>query len=146
MNINKATIVGRLVRDPEMKALPNGTKVVNISIATSRTWKDANGAKQESVEFHNAVAFAKIAEVIGQYLKKGQLIGVIGRLQTRSWDDKDSAKKMYRTEVVIEEMQMGPKAAGTTAPGGSTTGSTGEKKPDTIEYPEQDINPEDIPF
>jgi len=149
MNINQVTIVGRLTRDPEKKALPNGTSVVNASVATSRTWKDKNGQKQEDAEFHNVVAFGNTADIMAQYLKKGQLVGVIGRLQTRSWDDKDSGKKMYRTEIVVEQMQMGPKAGNA---GGGDTRSQADKDFDEMGKPEEDeqgkeaINPDDIPF
>lgn len=147
MNLNQVILIGRLVRDPELKALPSGTNVVNMSIATSRTWKDKNNAKQESVEFHNLVAFGKTADIIAQYLKKGQLVNVVGRLQTRSWDGKDGEKK-YRTEIMVESMQMGPRAANAT--GGAAPAKSGEttksSAPDTIEYPTEDINPEDIPF
>lgn len=145
MNINQATIVGRLTRDPEQKALPNGTAVTNFSLATSRTWKDKDGNKQEDVEYHNCVAFGKTAEIIGQYLKKGQLAGVIGRIQTRSWDDKDSGKKMYRTEIVVDQMQMGPKAGN-----GGDTRSQADKDFDAVgkDAPEEEgpVNPDDIPF
>jgi len=147
MNINQVTIVGRLTRDPEKKALPNGTSVVNASVATSRNWKDKNGAKQESAEFHNIVAFGTTADIMAQYLKKGQLVGIVGRLQTRAWDDKDSAKKMYRTEIIVESMQMGPKSAAATGTSQPSNSSPKKSKDlDTIEYPEDEINPDDIPF
>lgn len=151
MNINQVTIVGRLTRDPEKKALPNGTSVVNASVATSRTWKDKNGQKQEDAEFHNVVAFGNTADIMAQYLKKGQLVGIMGRLQTRSWDDKDSGKKMYRTEIVVEQMQMGPKAGNA---GGDTRSqadkdfdSYGKDEAPAAEGEGKDpINPDDIPF
>lgn len=150
MNINQVTIVGRLTRDPEKKALPNGTSVVNASVATSRTWKDKSDQKQEEVEYHNIVAFAKTADIMAQYLKKGQLVGIIGRLQTRTWDDKDSGKKMYRTEIVVDQMQMGPKAGNA----GGDTRSQADKdfdnygKDDPVEEggEEKPVNPDDIPF
>lgn len=128
MNLNQVTLIGRLTRDPEKKALPSGVSVTNFSLATSRTWKDANGEKKEEVEYHNLVAFGKTADVIAQYLKKGQLANVVGRLCTRSWDDKETAKKMYRTEVIVETMQMGPR------PGAGTAEPKVETKPDEIEY------------
>lgn len=144
MNINQVTIVGRLTRDPEMKALPNGTNVVNASIATSRTWKDQAGAKQESVEYHNIVAFGKTAEIMHQYLKKGQLVGIMGRLQTRAWDDKDSGKKMYRTEIMVENMQMGPRPQGEQVQ--AKTPNQQYKDLGGVDLPEDEINPDDIPF
>jgi single-strand DNA-binding protein len=155
MYINKALLYGNLTRDPELRSTPSGTKVCSFGMATNRTWKDQNGAKQESTEFHNIVAFGKQAEVIAQYLKKGQAIYVDGRIQTRSWDDKNSGEKKYRTEIVIENFQFGPKssgggsydgaAAGAAVAGGSAVKS---KQPEleTIEYPADDINPDDIPF
>lgn len=146
MNINQVTIVGRLTRDPEKKSLPSGKSVVNASIATSRTYKDANGQKQESTEFHNIVAFEKNADIMAQYLKKGQLVGVIGRLQTRAWDDKNTGKTMYRTEVIVEQMQMGPKA-------GNAGNDTQSKERSDFDNQESEtsaeadaINPNDIPF
>lgn len=148
MNINQVTIVGRLTRDPEKKALPNGTSVVNASVATSRTWKDKNGQKQEEAEFHNVVAFANTADIMAQYLKKGQLVGIIGRLQTRSWDDKESGKKMYRTEIVVDQMQMGPKSGNAGA--SQDDRSQADKDFDEMGKPEggeeKPINPDDIPF
>lgn len=110
MYLNKSIIVGNLTRDPELKALPSGQKVVSFSLATNRTWKDAEGAKQEAVEYHNLVAFGKQAEVIAQYCTKGSQLLVEGRIQTRSWEDKETTKKVYRTEIVVENFQLGSKA------------------------------------
>lgn len=141
MYINKAQIIGNLTRDPELKSLPNGTKVTSFSIATNRTWKDGNGAKQEAVEYHNAVAFGRTAEVIAQYCKKGNQILIEGRLQTRSWE-KDGIKN-YRTEIVVETFQFGAKPSGNGAPAKT---EPADQASDTIEYPEEDINPDDIPF
>lgn len=152
MYLNKAIIIGNLTRDPEMKALPSGIKVCNFSVATNRTWKDKDGKKQESTEYHNVVVFGRQAEIVAQYMKKGASIMVEGRLQTRSWDA-DGGKK-YRTEIVADTFQFGPKGAGG---GGNYGGGAGSdmspsapeiKAPEleTIEYPEDDINPDDIPF
>jgi single-strand DNA-binding protein len=149
MYINKVQLLGNLTRDPEMRALPNGTKVTSFSLATNRTWKDQNGAKQEAVEYHNVVSFAKPAELIAQYAKKGSSLYVEGRIQTRSWE-KDGEKK-YRTEIVVDTFQFGPRASGSTgtyeksasAPSAAPKQS---EEMDTIEYPDEDINPEDIPF
>ena len=144
-------IIGNLTRDPETKALPSGIKVCNFSVATNRTWKDKNGAKQESADFHNVVVFGRQAEIVQQYMKKGSSIMVEGRMQTRSWDA-DGGKK-YRTEIIADRIQFGPRAGGTG--GGGYAGGQGNpqdsepmKAPEleTIEYPEDDINPEDIPF
>lgn len=141
MNHNQATLIGRLTRDPEQKALPNGTAVTNFSLATGRTWKDKDGNKQEETEFHNCVAFGRTAEIIAQYLKKGQLAMIQGRIQTRSWEDKDTQKKMYRTEIIVEQMQMGPKAGNA----GASQEQTSDTEP-TEEKTDDDINPDDIPF
>ncbi len=151
MYLNKAIIIGNLTRDPDLKSLPSGIKVTSFSIATNRTWKDKNGAKQDATEFHNIVAFGKQAELIAQYMKKGSSIYVEGRMQTRSWDDKATGEKKYRTEIILEAFQFGPR---TTPGGGSYSG--GEPKADnhkesspevdTIQYPEEESNPEDIPF
>ncbi len=153
MYLNKVFLIGNLTRDPELKALPTGTKVASISMATNRSWKDQSGAKKESVEYHNVVAFARQAEVIAQYCKKGSSLYIEGRLQTRSWDAQDGSKK-YRTEIVLESFQFGPKGGGSSsgAPmGGSQSDAEapqGDAKADldTIEYPDEEINLEDIPF
>lgn len=142
MYLNKAIIVGNLTRDPELKSLPSGSKVATFSLATNRVWKDASGAKQESVDYHNIVVFGRQAETSAQYLKKGQSVLVEGRIQTRSWDAQDGTKK-YRTEIVADRVQFGPKAGGGSAP--ATNASKAEKE-DVIEYPAEEASPEDIPF
>ena len=109
MNVNKAIIVGRLTRDPELRTIQSGQTIASFSVATSRQWKDQSGQKQEKVDFHNVVAWGKQGEVIGQYFTKGQEIYVEGRLETQSWDDKESGKKMYRTEIVLEKFEFGAK-------------------------------------
>ena len=142
MYLNKVIIIGNLTRDPELKALPSGIKVATFSLATNRVWKDSNGAKQEAVDFHNIVVFGKQAETVAQYMKKGSSLLVEGRLQTRSWEDKNSGEKKYRTEIVADRTQFGPKAGGA-----SSTAKPDKKKELDEEYPgEEDINPEDIPF
>jgi len=149
MYLNKAILIGNLTRDPELRSTTGGTKVCSFSIATNRVWKDKNGARQESADYHNVVVFGRQAETVAQYMKKGSSILVEGRMQTRSWEDKTSGEKKYRTEVIADRTQFGPKGSGST--GGAS--STGAAKPtqnspevDAIEYPEEDINPEDIPF
>lgn len=156
MYLNKALIIGNLTRDPELRALPSGIQVASLSVATNRVWKDKNGAKQESSDFHNVVVFGRQAETSAQYLKKGQQVMVEGRIQTRSWDDKATGEKKYRTEIVADRVQFGNKPGGTGA--GSSMGA-GDSAPkasggksakadavDTIDYPTDEINPEDIPF
>jgi len=110
MNFNKAIIVGRLTRDPESRTLPSGQTVASFGLATNRVWNDREGGKKESTEFHNIVAFGKLADICSRYLNKGQLILIEGRIQTNSWEDKDGNKR-YRTEIIAENMQMGPRAA-----------------------------------
>lgn len=141
MNLNEVNLIGRVTRDPEKKALPNGTSVCSFSLATNRNWKDANGQKQEATDFHNIVAFAKTADIIAQYVVKGQLLFIKGRLSTRTWDDKDTQKKMYRTEVIVDRFEFGPKAGGATAQHEDAPADESG-----IDFPEDDINPEDIPF
>ncbi len=154
MYLNKAVIIGNLTRDPEVKALPSGFKVCSFSLATNRVWKDKNGAKQESVDYHNIVVFGRQAETAGQYLKKGSSALVEGRMQTRSWDGQDGQKR-YRTEIVADRVQFGTRAGGSSAPASSGTKSASsvddsaqkDAPPvDTIDYPEEEINPDDIPF
>ncbi len=160
MYLNKVLIYGNLTRDPELRALPSGSKVASMSIATNRVWKDQNGAKQESTEFHNVVVFSRQAEIAAQYLKKGSALFVEGRLQTRSWEA--DGQKKYRTEIVADRIQFGPKGSGTGGGGmggapmddggsesmSSGTGSKGGAKDQggAIDYPEEEINPDDIPF
>ena len=152
MYYNKAIIIGNLTRDPELKSLPSGIQVCTMSLATNRVWKDKNGAKQESVDYHNVVVFGRQAETAAQFLRKGASAMVEGRMQTRSWDGADG-KKNYRTEIVADRVQFGPRPSGPTASGSSTPSVQAPKSADqaappidTIEYPEEDINPEDIPF
>lgn len=147
MYLNKAIIIGNLTRDPELKSLPSGVQVTTFSVATNRVWKDKDGAKQESVEYHNMVVFGRQAETTAQYLKKGSSVLVEGRLQTRSWES-DGVKK-YRTEIVADRVQFGPRSSGETggssAPATSKSVSKGNDN-NAIEYPEEEINPDDIPF
>jgi single-strand DNA-binding protein len=152
MYLNKAIVIGNLTRDPELKSLPSGIKVCSFSLATNRVWKDKNGARQESADYHNVVVFGRQAETVAQFMKKGSSILVEGRMQTRSWDDKGTGEKKYRTEIIADRTQFGPRAGG--APSGGTTGGSdsgpkaeqGNDGGDSIDYPEEDINPEDIPF
>ncbi|MDD2935196.1 MAG: single-stranded DNA-binding protein [Candidatus Pacebacteria bacterium] len=152
MYLNKVIIIGNLTRDPELKSLPSGIQVANIGVATNRVWKDKDGNKQENTEFHNVVIFGRQAETTSQYLKKGSSVLIEGRLQTRNWEDKETGKKLYRTEIIAEVVQFGPRKEGTTgnyAWGGNaqqTQQQAPAKEIETIEYPAEEINPEDIPF
>ncbi|MCK4386717.1 MAG: single-stranded DNA-binding protein [Candidatus Pacebacteria bacterium] len=153
MFLNKVIIIGNLTRDPELRAIPSGAQITNFSVATNRVWKDKDGNKQESAEFHNITVYGRQAEAVAQYLKKGQSVLIEGRIQTRSWEDKETGKKMYRAEIIAERVQFGPKKDGAVSNfnSGSKPQNKGqENKPRTndegIEYPEEEINPEDIPF
>jgi single-strand DNA-binding protein len=104
-SVNKVILVGNLGKEPIMKYMPNGDAVCNFSIATSDTWKDKAGAKQERVEWHNIVMYRKLAEIAGEYLKQGAPVYVEGRLQTRKWQTKEGQDR-YSTEIIADQMQM----------------------------------------
>lgn len=104
--LNKVILIGNLGKDPEVRSLPSGQPVATWTMATSRRWRDKNGQKQEQTEWHQIVCFGKQAEIAGQYLTKGKQIYVEGRIQTRSWDDRNSGEKKYRTEIVCDNFQM----------------------------------------
>ena len=103
--VNKVIVIGNLGKDPEIRYTQGGDAVANFSVATSETWKDKSGTKQEQTEWHNIVAWRKLAEICGEYLKKGSKVFVMGKLQTRKWQDKDGNDR-YTTEIVASEMQM----------------------------------------
>lgn len=135
MNINHVTIVGRLTRDPESKALPSGLTVTTFSLATGYTFT-RDGKTVEETDYHTIVAFGKLGETSAKFLRKGQLAGVEGRLKTRSWEN--DGTKHYRTEILADRVQFGPK------PGQSEP--TERVEPEMPDYPDEEINPEDIPF
>lgn len=103
--LNKVMLIGHLGRDPEIRYMPSGDAMANLNIATTDTWKDKNGEKQERTEWHRIVMFGKLAEISGEYLKKGSQIYIEGRLQTRKWTDKSNVER-YTTEIVADRMQM----------------------------------------
>lgn len=145
MNLNKIFIIGRLTRDPETKALPSGQSVTSFSMATDNFYTDKSGQKQQQTEFHNIVAFGKLAEIASQYLTKGSLALIEGRLRTRSWQDSTGNQK-YRTEITAERLQLGPRSATNK---GENSGQTGnDKKQEDIPVIEEDgeIDVKDIPF
>jgi len=148
MYINKAFIYGNLTRDPELKSLPSGIAVATFSVATNRTYKDKDGNKQENVDYHNIVVFGRQAETVAQYIKKGSGLFIEGRMQTRSWEQ-DGVKK-YRTEVVADRVQFGPKSGGSAPQSAPQSTSNNNTPPPAnegpIDYPEDEINPDDIPF
>jgi len=142
-------VYGNLTRDPEMKALPSGMQVCSFALATNRIYNDRDGKRQEAVDYHNITVFGKQAENCAKYLTKGNSAYVEGSLRTNSWE-KDGVKH-YRTEIIADRVQFGPKGGGNS--GGATTGSSTGSKTDNNtgapvlpEYPTEDINPEDIPF
>ncbi|MBW3564576.1 MAG: single-stranded DNA-binding protein [Acidobacteria bacterium] len=105
-SVNKAILVGRLGRDPEIRSTPSGTTVAKFSIATDDRYTDREGQKQERTDWHNIVAFGRLAEICGQYLRKGKLVYIEGQIRHDSWDDKETGQKKYRTEIHAREMQM----------------------------------------
>lgn len=143
MDLNKAQLIGRVTQEIELKTTPNGQNVTNFSVATNRSWTDSTGAKQESAEFHNVVLWSKLAEIAGQYVKKGQKVFIEGRLQTRSWEGEDG-KKRYTTEIVGENLIMLDSA------GAKSTNSTqNTQKQETSSQntnSDEEVSVEDIPF
>ena len=160
-SVNKVILVGNLGRDPETRYMPDGGAITNISIATTSTWKDKSGEKQEATEWHRIAFFGKLAEIAGEYLKKGSQVYVEGKLRTRKWQDKDGQDK-YTTEIIADAMQMlgsrqgmGGEAGGSggggdyarSSGGGSVVGSTtkpaGAAKGGAAKFDDMD---DDIPF
>lgn len=146
MYLNQVILVGRLVNDPEIRSTPSGQNVCSFRLATNRIWTDRKtGQKKERAEYHNIVLWRRLAEIAHQFLTKGSLALIEGRLQTRSWQDPSGTTK-FRTEVVGRRMQLGPRAAGKLVPG------EGEEKPPEkeeipiIEEDEEEIDVKDIPF
>jgi single-strand DNA-binding protein len=117
-SLNKVLLIGNLGRDPEIRYLPNGEAVANFSIATTENWKDKNGDKQEKTEWHNIVMYRRLAEIAGQYLKKGSSIYIEGKIQTRKWQDKTSGADRYTTEIIADQLQMLGGRGGDQAGGG----------------------------
>jgi len=144
MNLNKVFLVGRLTRDPESKALPSGQSVTTFGMATDNFYYDKSNQKQQQTEFHNIVIFGKLADVASQYLNKGSLVLIEGRLRTRSWQD-SSGNQRTRTEITAERMQLGPKSAGKGTPSQTSQQPAKEDIP-IIEEKEGEIDVKDIPF
>jgi single-strand DNA-binding protein len=105
-SVNKAILIGRLGRDPETRSTPSGTTLTKFSIATDEKFTDRSGERQERTEWHNIIAWGKLGDICGQYLRKGSLVYIEGSIRTDTWDDKQTRKKMYRTEIVAQEMSM----------------------------------------
>ncbi|MFA6304238.1 MAG: single-stranded DNA-binding protein [Patescibacteria group bacterium] len=160
MDLNKAMIIGNITRDPEVRTTPGGQTVASFAVATNLVWKDQAGNKQEKAEFHNIVAWRKLAEIAGQYLKKGAKIYVEGRMQTRSWDDQATGVKKYRSEIIADNIIMLDRAGNAGGgrsnyePAGSPTSqpspvddyaqNSSPSRP--VASSEEEINVEDIPF
>lgn len=151
MNLNKVILIGRVTADIEVRSTSTNQSVANFSVATNRYWTDKAGAKQEGTEFHNIVAWGRQAELASQFLSKGSLVMIEGRLQTRTWKDKDEQTRRV-TEVICENMQFGPRGGGSNNPQTEGNSSSKEGFDDSLEenVPEvsvdDDIKPEDLPF
>lgn len=156
MNLNKAMIIGNLTRDPELRNTPTGQTVATFSIATNFIWTDQSGQRQEKVEFHNIVAWRRLADICGQYLHKGSKVFIEGRLQTRDWVGQDGVKR-YRTEIIAENMIMLDRAgsAGQSSPSAEMPPVPSEPvinydaptaSANNSEYSEEEIRVENIPF
>ncbi len=157
MNLNKAMVIGNVVRDPEMRTTPGGQNVTSFSVATNFVWKDAAGQKQEKAEFHNIVAWRRLAEITNQYLKKGAKVYIEGRMQTRSWDDQNGVKR-NRTEIIADNMIMLDRAGNNQDfSGASSAARSSDRQPSYTnnmsegvqpapEPSEEEISIEDIPF
>jgi single-strand DNA-binding protein len=140
MNLNFIQLIGRITRDPEIKALPNGTSVARFGLATNNVFKSKSGEKKESTQFHTCVAFGQVVDkVIGPYVKKGQEIYISGRVEYRQWENK-SGGKSYATEIMVEKIQLGQHAKGKDEAPKQTV------EQDIPDPGEDEINPEDLPF
>ncbi|MFH1894874.1 MAG: single-stranded DNA-binding protein [Patescibacteria group bacterium] len=137
MNLNKVFLIGNLTKDPEARSLPSGQQVTSFGLATNRFYTDKTGQKQKQAEFHNIVLFGRLAEIASQYLTKGALVMIEGRLQTRNWKD-SSGNTKYRTEIVGQSMQLGPRT-------GNKPQSPGAPELDQEESP-QNAAQEEIPI
>jgi single-strand DNA-binding protein len=146
-SVNKVILIGRLGKDPEVKSTPNGNTVTKFTIATDERFTDRDGNKQERTEWHNIVAWGKLAEICGQYLRKGRLVYIDGKIRTDSWEDKETKQKRYRTEIIADNMQMLEKKSddegGSYGTGGGNYANSRKSTP-TSSGPEMDED--DVPF
>ena len=148
--VNKVILLGNVGKDPEIRSTTGGTLVASLSLATSERYKDKGGEWQERTEWHNLVGYARGAEILRDYVKKGSKLYVEGRITTRSWDDKESGKKAYRTEIVVNEMTLLSPAEGADARRGSG-GRDSQNRTNRYSEPADDfggvgITDDDIPF
>lgn len=143
MDLNRVSLLGRLTRDPEVRATGSGRNVTSLTIATGRTWTNDQGVKQERSEFHNCVLWGKLGEIAGQYLSKGRRVYIEGRLETRDWTGQDGVKR-YRTEIIVENLIMldGPKGSGTLE---NNNNNEAPLPPEPV-GDDNEIKVEDIPF
>jgi len=141
--VNKVILIGRLGKDPEVRSTPGGQTVTKFTLATDERFTDKNGEKQERTEWHNIVAWARLGEICGQYLRKGKLVYIEGSIRTDSWDDKESGQKKYRTEIIARDMKMldrkGDEGGGSSG-GGYTSSRKSGSAPDVVE------DDEEVPF
>ncbi len=137
--VNKAILIGRLGKDPEVRYTPDGVMVTSFTLATDEVWKDKNGERVQKTEWHRIVTFRQLAEICGKYLAKGKLVFVEGKIQTRAWDDKDGNKR-YTTEIVASNMQMLDSKG---AARGDEAAATYNALPP---FPEGEMTPDDVPF
>ncbi len=144
MNLNKVLIVGRVTANPELRHTPGGASVTTFSIATNRVWTDKVKGKQEETEFHNIVAWGRSAEIASQFLTKGAMVMVEGRLKTRSWQDKQGSTHRA-TEIICESMQLGPKPMGQGAGGAWSNKSSNAAAEQSSPAEAPQITPEEIP-
>lgn len=147
MNLNKAFIIGRLTGDVKLRTTPGGQAVASFGVATNRFWTDKSGQRQEKTDFHNIVVWGKTAEIANQYLVKGSMVFIEGRIETRSWEGNDGTKK-WRTEIIAERLQLGPKPrgeAGRREPAVPKEEKLAEIQLDE-ENPPEEINPDEVPF
>lgn len=150
MSLNKVQLIGNLTRDPEVKQVPGGQTVATLSVATNFSWTDQSGNRQDKAEYHNVVVWRKLAEICGQYLRKGSKIFVEGRMQTRDWEGEDGVKR-YRTEVVADNMIMldrkgGEMGGGQDFSGGINKREDGPSKQGSAVMMEDDVTIDDLPF
>jgi single-strand DNA-binding protein len=155
MNLNKVFLLGRVTANPEIRKTPGGQSVTSFTVATNRVWTAKNGSKQQSTEFHNVVVWGRQAEIATQFLTKGSLVLIEGRLQTRSWQNKAGETK-YTTEIICERIQLGPKPMGSKPEPSSFENFSQNNQSDIkddvpeIEIPtidiEEETKPEDLPF
>ena len=151
--VNKVILLGNVGKDPEIRSTAGGMTVASFSLATADRQKDQQGNWQDKTEWHNLVAFGRTAEIIRDYVKKGTQLFVEGKIQTRSWDDKDSGQKKYRTEIIVNDMSLlggNPRGEGGASSGGysrSNTASYDQRTPASQpDYADQGITDDDIPF